>query len=242
LGLAVVGATGAAQATNLVQNGNFSTASGQPCSGGSSEFGAEMGGNQCVSNWTGIGYSFLFETPTGGANDQFGSPDLFLDASTTDDTLTGGGGNFVGIDPVFENPGQITQEITGLTMGASYVLSFDYAGSQQTTFSGITTEGWTGSIGISDFTSPTLTDPSQGFTGWFNYTFDFTASGASELLTFLATGGPTNTQPPFSLLDNVSINQVTRVPEPMTLSLFGAGLTGIAGAAAFRRRKKAKTA
>ena len=243
LGLAVVGATGAAQAQSVL-NGNFSTLTGQPCTGGSTEFGAKMGGNQCVADWTGSGYTFIFETPTGPANDA-NPPDVTLDPSTTFDTLTGGGGNFIAADPVFENPSEVTQTITGLTSGASYVLAFDYAGTQQTTFSGITTEGWTVSLGtgvgaLVPTNTTILTDPSQGFTGWFNDSISFTANASSELLTFLSIGGPANTQPPFALLDNVSITPTTKVPEPMTLSLFGAGLAGLAGAAALRRRKKAK--
>jgi hypothetical protein len=40
-------------------------------------------------------------------------------------------------------------------------------------------------------------------------------------------------------LDDISLTTMSPVPEPLTLSLFGAGLAGVAGVAALRRRKKA---
>jgi hypothetical protein len=40
-------------------------------------------------------------------------------------------------------------------------------------------------------------------------------------------------------LDDISLTTLSPIPEPLTLSIFGAGLAGVAGVAALRRRKKA---
>lgn len=71
----------------------------------------------------------------------------------------------------------------------------------------------------------------QGFSGWFSEAFDFTATSATETLSFLARGGPAGL-PPYALLDGVSL---TAVPEPATWGLMIAGFAMV-GAAARRRR------
>jgi len=39
-------------------------------------------------------------------------------------------------------------------------------------------------------------------------------------------------------LDDLALSTISPIPEPLTLSIFGAGLAGVAGIAALRRRKK----
>ena len=79
---------------------------------------------------------------------------------------------------------------------------------------------------------------SQGFTGWFTASMDFTATSASEMLVFLSVGGPTSL-PPVALLDGVSLTGVTGgAPEPATWAMIGLGFAGL-GVAAYRRRRKA---
>ena len=65
-------------------------------------------------------------------------------------------------------------------------------------------------------------------------TMTFTATSTSELLSFLATGGPTGF-PPFALLSNVSMNLV---PEPASALIWGIGAFGVLIA----RRRGKKTA
>jgi hypothetical protein len=79
-----------------------------------------------------------------------------------------------------------------------------------------------------------LTDGSHDFTGWYSETFDYTATSTTEVLSFMADGTP-NGEPPFALLDGVSLNNVTPAPEPGTLPLLFTGLMG--GLGILRSRK-----
>ena len=75
----------------------------------------------------------------------------------------------------------------------------------------------------------------HGFSGWTTSTFDFIATGSSETLSFLSTGTGGAAEPPFSLLDGVSM---TSVPEPSTWAMMLVGF-GLLGYASFRRRRTA---
>jgi hypothetical protein len=77
-----------------------------------------------------------------------------------------------------------------------------------------------------------VTDPSNGFTGWRYTTLIFTATSTSEVLSFLAVGTPSG-EPPFSLLDGVSMV----VPEPGSLTLMLGSMIGL-GVLAWRERLK----
>lgn len=91
--------------------------------------------------------------------------------------------------------------------------------------------------------------PNQGFSGYFNGSFHL-LSGGTDIpatdwtpsdFTFVATTNSTGIifgaldVPGFIGIDDVVLKDVTPVPEPFTLGMFGAGL---AGAAAMRRFKK----
>ena len=69
--------------------------------------------------------------------------------------------------------------------------------------------------------------------GWSLEAFDFIATAASEVLSFLAVGSPAANLPPFALLDGVSL---TAVPEPSALAMMLAGFGGL-GFVAHRRRR-----
>ena len=64
--------------------------------------------------------------------------------------------------------------------------------------------------------------PFQSFSGWKTYSKVFTATAPTQILSFLSKGGPTGV-PPMSLLDNVSVQEVPRVPAPV-------GFFGVAAA------------
>lgn len=236
-GLAIAGGAGAA--TNLVQNGGFSL---------STHGAGELSYNTNVTDWSVLSasqdksYDFLFtsgrQATTTGSRGNQGIVKLYGTIANSPD-----GGNFIAIDPAYQNDGPITQTIKNLVAGKDYVLSFDYAGAQQQGFSGKTTEGWTVDLGDDKAQSTTiLDDPSHGFTGWHAASFTFVADASTEVLSFLAKGGPTGGQPPFALLDGVSLTQMqTGVPEPATWAFMILGFGGV-GAAVRRRRQQAATA
>ena len=80
----------------------------------------------------------------------------------------------------------------------------------------------------------TVTTPSHGFSPWELQSFTFTASSTSQMLSFLSTGGPSSSIPPFALLDGVSLIQA---PEPGSWTLLLGGL-GVLGGLRFTGLKK----
>lgn len=132
-------------------------------------------------------------------------------------------------------PGVLSQTVNGLTPGASYLLSFDYAMGQQAGFNGKNLDNyWQVAFGGATLKSGKLSLEDGGFTGWQSATMQFTATSASQVLSFLAVGSSPGA-PPFMLLDNVAMESA--VPEPSTLSLLGGAV--LAGLLA-RRRGRSK--
>ncbi len=227
-------ATGAS-AANLVQNGGFELTTngvGGTTRGLTRPVGwtvpvngldfiyapgtADTTGTPYISS-TGPARFFLWGSRNGGVN--------VLPATSP------AGGNFFAFDgdPRFRAP--ISQTLHGLTVGQQYSLSFYWAAAQQKgNFTQPTTESFSVTLGNQSFSTPTINNPGKGFTGWFLQTFRFTANDANPLLTFVANGTPSG-QPPFALLDGVSV----AVPEPSTWAMLIAGF-GFVGAAARRRR------
>lgn len=221
---------------NLVQNGDFANSSyavnHQFGSGGSVPSPA-----QGVTDWTGNnGYNLYFiagtdTTVSAIAQYVTGLEKLYGPAGGNTSPT---GGNFVGLDgeQTAGIQGGTSQTISGLTSGTQYQLAFDWGAAQVQSRTGPTTSSLTVSLGAQSFTTPVVSNPSESFTGWFHQTFTFTATGASEVLSFLSVGTPKGL-PPMAVLDGVSLNQV---PEPLSVALFGVGLLGLGGIV-YRRRK-----
>lgn len=90
--------------------------------------------------------------------------------------------------------------------------------------------------------SPLMTVPYAGTVGWDYVSVNLTADATTDLLSFLAWGdnGSTVNLPPIAFLSGVnSPPGLGAVPEPVSLSVFGAGLVGLA--ALGRRRRKLST-
>ncbi len=231
LGFALLGTAANANPINLVHNGDFASSYGQ-----NNQFGTGFGG-QGVTDWTGNGgYNLWFSSAasatTQSAVTQYGgnAEDLYgpLGNSPT-------GGAFVALDGDPAIKGGISQTVNGLTAGDHYQLSFSWGAGQVQSRSGATTEQLMASLGSQSFLTNVVSNPSQSFTGWFTTTFNFTATGASEVLSFLSIGTPSGL-PPIATLDGVSL---VDIPEPMSFGLFG---LGVASLFLLRRRNSARMA
>jgi hypothetical protein len=222
----------AAQATQFVTNGNFAS-----LTNGLGLIG--HGGTTTATGWTTTGYNIVFNNATTSLN----SVALWDASNGGSNSWTGtapGGVNFVAMDGDYgTNTAPITQTITGLTVGNTYTLSFEYAFAQQKGYGGATSQNISASFGgTTIFTSsPNYALPSYGFSGWSTETLNVTATNSSEVLSFLAYGNlPV---PPFALLTGVSLTGA--VPEPATWAMMIVGL-GAMGVAARRRRRMLATA
>lgn len=235
-------ATPAQAATNLVQNGSFETNSGP----------GYIFQNP-ISNWT------LVNTATSGIS--INAINTFQQLQNNTSTpiplwgvspgYTNGngirnsndGGYFIIADGYAEYNSIFKQVINGLTPGTQYQLDFEYAYAQQASFDGPTNQYWTVSFGSENYATPAVNLPSHGFdggsasTGWLTASKTFTATATSQALQFLAVGTPG--VPPMSLLDGVSLTEVTPPPAsvPGPVPLLGVGAT-MAWSGRLRRRIK----
>ncbi len=148
-------------------------------------------------------------------------PNTYPGACTT---VTTGCGNYLAIDGSTSYNMAIYQTVTNLTVGANYLLTFYTAAAQQANTGGATTEDWEVYFGSSTpKTTTVISNPSGSFTPWSAVAMTFQATSASEVLEFLAQGGPSG-DPPMDLLANVVL---TQTPEPAGLALIGAGMLSL---------------
>lgn len=234
--VAVAAASTAAHASTvqLITNGDFTQLShgvGQ----------ITNGANTTATGWSTSGYNFVMTN--GGVAVPQGSSSLSLwtagngGASTWNGLTQSGTGNFLAMDGDYDTAA-VTQTVTGLTVGDSYTLTFDYAFAQQKGFNGATEQHLTVSFGGDSITVPVPNYdlPNHGFSGWMDFSHSFTATSSSQVLSFLAYGNlPV---PPFALVSDVSM---VAAPEPSTWALMVAGFGGLA-AVGFYRRKRAAVA
>jgi len=225
---------------DFIVNGNFTSTTSPLVSGGP----GQMGFNNNATGWSTTGYNFLFAPGLAdngtGVSGQYGVLQLWGSNNGGVDTLTPppDGGNFVAADGAFSTE-PITQTITGLTIGNTYAVTFEWAAAQQSGYYTATSDSWLVSLGGGASQNTGMVDiPAKGFSGWIGETFDYTASNTSEVLSFLAAGAPTG-QPPFALLSNVSMVDLTPVPEPSQI-MGGLFIVAIAGSFAMRKLLKKK--
>jgi hypothetical protein len=169
------------------------------------------------------------------------------------------GTNFLAIDPSYENGTgwSLAQVITNLIAGATYTISFDMAAGQQTGYHGDTTDTWLVGLGAtagtgnsassSPISLPDTCDPNPGncgggFSGWVGQTISLVATAMTETLWFFGESTAGQAQPPFLLLDGVSLTTNTSVPEPPAIGVLLVGLLGLLGVRRVYRTKKAKAA
>ena len=222
--LMLVASSAHAQVTNLVTNGGFELTTPANQS-------VRLIPNSLVSGVTGWTTSSQWaldikpsDIPNAVWTTQNGGPNLV--------TPSPDGGNFLFMDGDVTLHGAVSQNISGLKAGDNYQLSFYSGLAQQTQHYGPTWDWMMVSLGSQQQTAWATgnhaTDmPEHGFTGWQSFNMTFQATAATETLSFLAYGGPTGA-PPITLLDGVSLVDVTTppVPEPeeWAMMLVGAGL------------------
>jgi hypothetical protein len=233
LGLAGLPAQVAAQ--NLIQNGGFETVPSGTTQSYEIAVNSTASPTSSLPYWsTGSNTSGINCLVYGGVNNMCGSGYLNSGVEATFWVFPGvspNGGNFVGADSAATYHNSISQSVSGLVVGQEYNLTFYQAAAQQKGFSGTTTDQWQVTFGSSPNQDSTLMNvATESDVAWNSQSMLFTASATTETLTFLALGTP-NSDPPFALLDGVSL---ISVPEPASIALLGFGVAGIAG---LRRRR-----
>jgi len=230
-----------AQAVNLVENGNFTqfTINGTTPDGQPGELGSGTG-YTTLSDWTYLNptksYDFLFTSSSNGKTDAdttgAWSPQGkggYLKLWGTNDgglnniTAPPQGGDFLAVDPVYQNAGSLSQTLTGLLVGKEYTVSFYDAAAEQSPYTGASNDQWQVKLGSQTQDASKISILSKGFSGWVQESLNFTATSTSEVLQFAATGGPLG-EPPLALLGDVSV-----APTPEPSSIFGLGAVIVLG-------------
>lgn len=246
--------------TSSFTNGNFASTTDSNLTNGTAlnVYGADSSGYS-INNWAActsatcpsgsntpnngnnaLAFLYTYNSQGDSITDTFGANNFSLaDSSAIPKTypgacvtVTNNCGNYIAVDGASGYNLALYQTVTNLTQGATYQLTFYEAAGQQSGNPNPTTEDWQVYFGSSTQTTTTIDNPGAGFTPWSLVTMDFTASGTSDVLEFLAQGGPSG-DPPMDLLADVSLTQVSSTPEPGAITLFGAGLLGLA---ALRRK------
>lgn len=248
--LLAVGSIGLANAA-IVQNGNFSATSGVNAPSHNPAYTSQQVGYNgfTVDNWTGAGYTIWYPSPTAAVSG-CGYTEYHYPGSGSGDcsTLNAVGAllpdgsrttTFLALDGVQNSlQGSIQQQLSGLTNGARYTVSFFWGTTQETQASNqVQSHGEHLQVslgGSSQDTSPDVTTNWGDFEGWFQTSFTFTADSMNPWLKFMAFGLPSD-GPPMILLTGVSVTQ--NVPEPPALALFGGGLLGLGLLTVFARRR-----
>ena len=222
--------------TELVTNGSFEA----DASGGVQGLGGN--GSTGITGWTlndtTIGghtsYPLAWYYPAGTADNNNVTAQVYGPGNGVANGfgLSPDGGAMVALDGAFTYQASLSQQLSGLTPGKQYTVKFFWSGGQQAGFGGTTTEQFAVSLGNQSKSTGVWNNPEKGFSGWFSEKYTFTAQTANDVLSFLAVGTPDG-QPPFSLIDGVSVT--ASVPEAGTLALLGFGGLGLAAVA--RRRK-----
>lgn len=256
---------GTVKATNLVQNGDFTstTLSGSnyftatniltdwTVSVSTTNFvyfqAASPGGLDATISQGGSSHFTLYNSATSAGNPSSqpaANPNVVdVQALTTAAGITG---HVIVADGGSGDQSSFSQSVTGLTVNQFYTLTFEQASGQQAGFgclggsypnSACTTDQWKVTIGgDAPRYSALMTNPIGGFQNWNAVSMTFKASSTSELLTFLSSGQPSGTYPPVALLADVDIEASSGTPEPASLAIMGLGLLALGVVTRLKKR------
>jgi hypothetical protein len=240
--VSVFGGTGTGYGYNITDWSQCLPTTTPACpSGNSSTAGTPTGNGN-----TALAFVYTYGSQANTITDHYGTNNFQMaDTSAIPNTYPGACspaptalcGNYLAMDGGASNDMAIYQTITGLTSGANYAVSFYMAAGQQSTASSATTEYFDVYFGTTstytETSTTTISNPQGSFTPWSLVTMNFTANSATQILEFVAQGGPVS-DPPMDFLADINFSQT---PEPSSLALIGAGTLGLL--AVRRRRKKA---
>lgn len=228
----LVAMTSAVNSAELITNGGFETYTSV------TGIGKERFYNNVATWGGGAGLTYVTNVAASGL---YGPAADWMMGVAQPVTASPNGGNFIFQDG---DPAQfhtaISQTISGLVVGSTYTLTFNQAVGQEAFPAGTgglqaTYGQWQIDFGADTVLSTLMTTSGpQGFTGWATQTYTFTAGSSTQVLSFLALGGPAGA-PPMIFLDGVSLTGL-QVPEPATIGLMGAGMLAL-GVARRRNRK-----
>jgi hypothetical protein len=196
--------------------------------------------------------------PNGAAN-----VSIPADPGTTS-ILPSGTTNFLMVDGDFEWGAPVSADLTGLTVGSLYQISFYQASSEEDGNNKAYSDSWMAyllpgasggvylcpqsycgaqqtSIDSGDlvYTSAAMANGGAVSTDWELETFNFSATNTSEVLEFVTNAiGTSGFEPPFFALAGVELSETTPEPSTWTLTILGFGL--ILAAGWLRRRFSAR--
>lgn len=232
-----------ASSASLVINGSFEGYTGPAPAAGDNAVQMVAGG---VTAWTNsnIGESLVFPSWYTNGVVYACCGGVGLAGWPTFPQSSPDGGNFVLSDGNYMNS-PITQTITGLTPGDSYLVSFYQALVQDIqpfpastyfiTTPGPVTGQWQVSLGANTQFSSAMTanGATPTFSPWSQQSMFFTAQNATEILSFLSIG---TGDPPLVGLDGIVLEAAPiEVPEPAFLWLIGGAVALIARTNRVRR-------
>jgi hypothetical protein len=210
IGMLAVSATSAqaVQAVNLIKNGSFETLDPALSFDGAGVLQVTGATTTALSGWVGL------------VNRQFKINNAH-DAQAGLNSLDLSG-----------NGGYIHQNVTGLTVGTKYRVSFSLSGNPAATTDPRFRLSVTSPTGFKDFTFDSPAGQSANNMGWTRVSYDFVA-GATTTRVALANNMGAATRDRGVVIDNMFMS--VAVPEPATWAMLLTGF-GMVGFAARRRR------